>query len=117
LLIDSTTLRTDTVLRQEIFTKIFTTATQSAASLLRWIVFQPKYKGYDFIAGLYKGFSRKASFVPYTYLVYPYKDSVAFFKLLEKRLRELERFTPNVVSLDTFAFSKKFSEESKRSMS
>ncbi|MBS1599875.1 MAG: L,D-transpeptidase family protein [Bacteroidetes bacterium] len=105
---DSVTLRTDTVLKKEIFVNTFTTAMQSGNIAASLDSLQPKYREYDSLKIYTKKFLATASFNPFTYLVYPYKDSVAFFKLLEKRLRELGEISPDVVNPDTIAFSKIF---------
>ena len=105
---DSTTLRTDTILKREIFNNAFTNAQQSANIKAILDSLEPKYKGYDSLRTYTKEFLAKASFTPYTYLVYPYKDSVAFFKLMEKRLHELGEIAPETSNLDTLAFWKIF---------
>jgi len=103
---DSVTLRTDTVLHRGIFTKTFIAVIQSGDIAGTFRNLEPKYRGYDSLRAYTKNFLAKATFNPYTYLVYPYKDSVAFFKQLEKRLHELGLITPEASNLDTIAFMK-----------
>lgn len=105
---DSVTLRTDTTLKKELFNNAFTAAMQSGNIKAQLDSLEPRYKGYDSLRAYTKDFLAKAAFKPYTYLVYPYKDSVEFFKLVEKRLHELGEISPEMVNLDTIAFSKVF---------
>jgi L,D-transpeptidase YcbB len=102
---DSVTLRTDTVLAPGLFSQTLSTALQSGAIAAVLHHLEPKYKGYDSIKTYLRGFLLKANFAPYTYLSYPYKDSVAFFKTLEKRFHELDLVPQNMSNLDTLAFA------------
>ena len=103
---DSVTLRTDTVLHKEIFLQALSDVKQtgSVAAVLEKL--EPKYPGYDSLRKYLREFLAKADFKPYTYLVYPYKDSIAFFHLFEKRLHEIGIIQPNAANLDTLAFQR-----------
>jgi len=111
---DSVTLRTDTILKRKIFINAFTSAKQSGDIISVMHALEPRYKGYDSLKTYLSRFLSKADFKPCTYLSYPYKDSVFFFKQLEKRLHELNELTPDMNNLDTIAFSriiKKYQKE------
>ena len=101
---DSVTLRTDTVLDKKIFTQTLADAIHSGNIDSTFRTLEPKYKGYDSLRAYIKKFLAKADFKPYTFLAYPYKDSVAFFHLLEKRLHELNLMPATMVNPDTLAF-------------
>jgi len=67
---------------------------------------EPQLPGYRELRSGVKGFVDTSAFHQYTYLDYPYTDSIAFFELLKKRLYEekvLDSLTP---SMDTIAFKK-----------
>ncbi len=50
---------------------------------------EPKHKGYQVLRKSIKPFLDSAKFIPaYTYVPYPYKDSIAFIKKLVRRLKE-----------------------------
>ncbi len=101
---DSVTLRKDTILNEQVFTHALDTFFQSKDIAATFHSLEPKYKGYDSLRIYTKKFLAKADFKPYTYLDYPYKDSVAFFKLLEKRLHEIGILPQKSENLDTTAF-------------
>jgi murein L,D-transpeptidase YcbB/YkuD len=103
---DSVTLRTDTVLRDTVYQAALQQAIQSGSITGVLQSLEPKYKGYDSLKAYTKNFLAKADFKPFTYLVYPYKDSVAFFKQVETRLKELGEIAPDMVNLDSAALSK-----------
>jgi murein L,D-transpeptidase YcbB/YkuD len=102
---DSVTLRKDTILPASLFISTFETAVESGNLESSLQGLEPKYRGYDSLKAYIKEFLTKANFTPYTYLVYPYKDSVAFFQLLQKRLQELGVIpqSQQPLNLDTFA--------------
>ena len=77
---DSVTLRTDTLLSDTVFTRTLDSAllTGSVASALHSV--EPRHAGYDSLKAYIKDFLSSAKFKPFTYLFYPYTDSVAFFK-------------------------------------
>jgi L,D-transpeptidase YcbB len=103
---DSVTLRTDTVLSYGLYIKAFDSVfiLKSVKAAVRSL--EPNYKGYDSLKVYIPEFLSKSDFKPYTYLIYPYVDSVNFFKLLEKRFHELGLLSEEMVSLDTTAFQK-----------
>ncbi|PWT71059.1 MAG: hypothetical protein C5B59_18905 [Bacteroidetes bacterium] len=101
---DSVTLRVDTVLQKNLFLSTLSDAIQNGSVAMALQKLEPKYLGYDSLRTYTMNFLTKAKFVPYTYLVYPYKDSVTFFHSLEKRLHELNLLPPNANDLDSNAF-------------
>ncbi|HEX4851376.1 MAG TPA: hypothetical protein VFV08_11245, partial [Puia sp.] len=103
---DSVTLRMDTVLKKSIFLSALSEAIQSGNVATALQELEPKYKGYDSLRMYTTRFLSKAKFVPYTYLVYPYKDSIEFFHMLEKRLHELNLIPATANNLDSNAFKK-----------
>ncbi len=98
---DSVTLRKDTVLNDSIFTSAFQSMQQSGniTSVLNDL--EPKYAGYDSLKAYTRTFLSTAKFKPFTYLNYPYKDSIAFFKSLQIRLFELHYLTSDSTEPDT----------------
>jgi murein L,D-transpeptidase YcbB/YkuD len=98
---DSVTLRTDTILHNEIYGQTLVTALQSGNVTEALHKLEPKYKGYDSLKAYIRDFLGKARFDPYTYLIYPYRDSVAFSRLLEKRLHEIGALPPDKTDMDT----------------
>jgi len=103
---DSVTLRTDTVLPDTIYRASLQKAIQSGSVTDVFQSLEPKHRDYDSLKAYTKNFLAIADFKPFTYLTYPYKDSIAFFKLVEIRLRELGEITPEMVNLDSTGLSK-----------
>jgi murein L,D-transpeptidase YcbB/YkuD len=85
---DTVTLRTDTILRNNFYTAALNEALQTGNVSLVLHNLEPRTKGYDSLRAYIGAFLDSASFAPYTYLPYPYTDSVSFFHLLQKRLVE-----------------------------
>ena len=105
---DSVTLRTDTVLVSDMYRNALESALQTGSIAGPLHSLEPRYKGYDSLRAYIGNFLLKAEFKPYTYLKYPYSDSVSFFKLVEKRLHEVGELSPEKAGLDTLAFQKIF---------
>jgi murein L,D-transpeptidase YcbB/YkuD len=103
---DSVTLRTDTVLAYAVYKRVFDSVFLLKNLPAAFRSLEPEYKGYDSLKAYIPGFLSKADFKPYTYLVYPYIDSVSFFGVLEKRFHELGLLSQDTLSLDTTAFQK-----------
>ena len=100
---DSVTLRTDSLMPKKSYYALFNKVQDSGSLVTVLRSLEPKYRGYDSIKAYLKNFLAKANFTPYTYLVYPYSDSVSFFKLVEQRLHELGVLAPAQTNLDTLA--------------
>ncbi len=101
---DSVTLRTDTVLKDQIYLQTLDTSLRSGSIREPLHHLEPRYAGYDSLKAQIKNYLAKAVFTPYTYLYYPYKDSVSFFKSLQRRLQELGILSHDTFDMDTTAF-------------
>src|SRR5271154_1229648 len=101
---DSVTLRTDTAQRNSVFTDILDTITQSGNVTATLQNLEPKIKSYDSLRIYLKNFLATAKFKPYTYLVYPYKDSIDFFNQLKKRFFEVGIISSDSTAMDTTQF-------------
>ena len=97
---DTVTLRTDTVLTDSFYTTSLNEALQTGnvSQVLHRV--EPRSKGYDSLKAYIGRFLDSANFVPYTYLPYPYSDSVQFFHLLQKRLVETGNLSDTVPPMD-----------------
>jgi L,D-transpeptidase YcbB len=78
--------------------------TKSVASVLQEL--EPKLPGYQELKAGVKGFVDSTEFRQYTYLDYPYTDSIKFFNLLKKRLYEENIVDSMPELMDTAAFKK-----------
>lgn len=101
---DSVTLRTDTVLPTAFYTDALNKVMQQGSVAQVFHDLEPKSKGYDSLKAYIPEFLAGASFAPYTYLPYPYTDSVEFFRLLQKRLVETGDLPDSTASLDSNQF-------------
>lgn len=101
---DTVTLRTDTVVGNSFYTGNLNQALQSGniAGVLHAL--EPKSKGYDSLKSYIGAFMDSANFAPFTYLLYPYNDSVSFFHLLQKRLVETGDLSDIVPPMSIFQF-------------
>ena len=97
---DSVTLRTDTVITDSFYTTSLNEAMQTGnvSQVLHRV--EPRSKGYDSLKAYIGRFLDSANFAPYTYLPYPYSDSVQFFHLLQKRLVETGNLSDTVPPMD-----------------
>jgi murein L,D-transpeptidase YcbB/YkuD len=98
---DSVTLRKDSVLSDSVFTTAFQESLQSGSITSVLNKLEPRYAGYDSLKLYTRDFLANAKFVPFTYLEYPYKDSIAFFKSVQKRLHELNYLASDSTQPDT----------------
>ena len=85
---DTVTLRTDTLLQNSFYTTAFNMAFQTGNISQVLHNLEPRWKGYDSLKACIGAFIDSASFAPYTYLLYPYTDSISFFHQLQKRMVE-----------------------------
>ncbi|HEY0679502.1 MAG TPA: L,D-transpeptidase family protein [Chitinophagaceae bacterium] len=85
---DSTTLRKDSLIPDSFFIRqlgeaiLFRQVNEVLTNL------EPRHDGYDSIIAYLPRFLDSARFLPYTKVEYPYKDSIAFYASLQKRLLE-----------------------------
>ncbi len=99
---DSVTLRTDSILGDDFYRGVWDRVQQSGSvtSTLRQL--EPHEKAYDSLkTGLKFFLDSVGTFKRYTYLPFPFKDSVEFFKLLQKRLFESDLVTSPSEPIDT----------------
>jgi L,D-transpeptidase YcbB len=101
---DSVTLRTDTLLLDSFYTETLNQALQSGNVSKVLHDLEPRSKGYDSLKAYISSFLDSASFTPYTYLPYPYTDSVGFFHLLQKRLVETGNLSDTVPPMNLSKF-------------
>ena len=101
---DTVTLRTDTLLQNIFYTTVLNKALQSGNISQVLHELEPKRKGYDSLKSYIGPFLDSANFSPYTYLPYPYTDSVNFFHLLQKRLVETGNLSDTVPPMDSVKF-------------
>jgi L,D-transpeptidase YcbB len=101
---DSVTLRADTILLNSFFAGVLNKALQTGNVSQVLHDLEPKWKGYDSLKAYIGAFLDSASFAPYTYLTYPYTDSVGFFHLLQKRLVETGNLSDTVPPMSSSKF-------------
>jgi murein L,D-transpeptidase YcbB/YkuD len=101
---DSVTLRRDTLLKDSFYTGTLNAAllTGNVSQVLHKL--EPKWKGYDSLKSYIGTFLDSANFAAYTYLSYPYSDSVGFFHLLQKRLVETGNLSDTVPPMNSARF-------------
>lgn len=85
---DSVTLKKDSLYNDAFFIKNFYTATSQGTVIRTLQGLEPAYPGYQRIRRGIKSFLDSAHFRAYTYIKYPYKDSLQFIASLGKRLSE-----------------------------
>jgi murein L,D-transpeptidase YcbB/YkuD len=101
---DSVTLRTDTVLKDSFYISALNQALQTGNISQVLHNLEPHSRGYDSIKTYISTFLDSANFAPFTYLVYPYTDSVSFFHQLQKRLVETGNLSDSIPPMDTVKF-------------
>jgi murein L,D-transpeptidase YcbB/YkuD len=101
---DSVTLRTDAVLPDSFYTSVLNESLQKGniSQILHGI--EPRSKGYDSLKAYIGAFLDSANFAPYTFLPYPYNDSITFFRLLQKRLVETGNLADTVAPMNPGQF-------------
>jgi L,D-transpeptidase YcbB len=101
---DSVTLRTDTLLKDSFYTSTLNEAlsTGNVSQVLHKL--EPNWKGYDSLKSYIGAFLDSANFAAYTFLPYPYSDSVRFFHLLQKRLVETGNLSDTVPPMNPARF-------------
>lgn len=103
---DSVTLRKDTVLPDSLYLGLLhdVIARNEVQQPLQSL--EPRHPAYDSIKTYLSAFLDSANFVNYTFLAYPYTDSVRFFKQLQKRLYEDSLMPLLYNKIDTSLLSK-----------
>ena len=106
---DSISLRKDSLFNNEFYVKTFTELFKSQNLRVTLQNLEPRSPKYDSLKAAAKSFLDSAQFKRFTYLKYPYKDSLQFYGLLQKRLFELDVLPSPSDVLDTTAFKKAIS--------
>ncbi|HEY4060763.1 MAG TPA: L,D-transpeptidase family protein [Puia sp.] len=86
---DSVTLRKDSILPDNLFTKTLGSVLQNNSISASLDSLEPKSRRYDSLKAYLKDFLATARFRKLTWLDYPYKDSAAFYHSLALRLQEV----------------------------
>ena len=102
---DSVTLRKDSVLPDELFTRTLASSLQSGNISASLQALEPKSRGYDSLKAYIKDFLATARFRKLTWIQYPNKDSVAFRRSLFLRLQEVGYIDSTATDVDTAAFA------------
>ncbi len=101
---DSVTLRTDAVLPDSFYTIVLNESLQKGTISQILHSIEPRFKGYDSLKAYIGAFLDSANFAPYTFLPYPYNDSITFFRLLQKRLVETGNLADTVAPMNPGQF-------------
>lgn len=85
---DSITLRIDSLINDQYFLRMFSDAVSKGNIIESLQNLEPKYPEYKKIRAGIRNFLDSADFSDFTYLSYPYKDSLTFIKTIQQRLSE-----------------------------
>lgn len=85
---DSITVRKDSLLNDDYFIRQFNQATANNTIIQSFHNLEPTFAGYRLIRENIKSFLDSADLRDYTYIYYPFKDSLLFVKSLQKRFKE-----------------------------
>ena len=111
---DSLTMRKDTVIPDDFYVGIFKHILDSSQLTQTLATLEPSIPAYHDLKGSIGPFLDSVKFRDYTYLVYPYADSVQFFGLLQQRLVEEKIIDSADQSMDTTAFKKAITRYQKK---
>ncbi|HTI12297.1 MAG TPA: L,D-transpeptidase family protein [Puia sp.] len=100
---DSVTLRKDTLLPADLYTRTLTSALQTHDITATLQPLEPKNSRYDSLKAYIRDFLATARFRKLTWLDYPFKDSLAFYQSLTRRLQEVGYLDSAATSTDTTA--------------
>lgn len=103
---DSTTLRKDSLITDSFYLGQLQAVVESRQVNQVLENLEPNHTGYDSIKAYLPKFLDSADFSPYTKLVYPYKDSIAFYRQLQQRFFEVKILDTVVASPDTALMAK-----------
>ncbi|MGI8582382.1 MAG: L,D-transpeptidase family protein [Chitinophagaceae bacterium] len=101
LLPDSISLSANTSQTSVFFIKNLQTVIDNRSLISLLNALEPKHTGYKALKSGIKKFADSMDRKIYTYVVYPYKDSIAFVKNLQKRLQESGSLDPAVKHVDS----------------
>jgi murein L,D-transpeptidase YcbB/YkuD len=102
---DSVTLRKDSILPDELFTKTLASSLRSGNISASLQALEPKNRGYDSLKAYIKDFLATARFRKLTWIQYPNKDSAALRRSLFLRLREVGYIDSAAMDADTATFA------------
>ncbi len=88
LLPDSISLSADTTMLNRFFIKNLNLVTENKSLTSFFNSLEPTHNGYVELKNVIKKFVDSMDRKTYTYILYPYKDSLSFLKTLQKRLQE-----------------------------
>jgi len=103
---DSVSFRKDSLINDDYFVQNFNQAAANQNIITSLQNLEPKYPGYLYIKEAIADFLGAATFKKYTYLKYPFKDSLAFVKMLQQRLSEDSLLEKNSPVLDSISLSR-----------
>jgi L,D-transpeptidase YcbB len=103
---DSLTLNADSTITSDFYVDVFNNILGSKQLMANLDSLEPQYPEYQELKQSIGRFLDSVKFKNYTYLPYPYIDSIQFFSLLKLRLFEEKMFDSLPVSLDTTGFQK-----------
>ncbi|RYY10967.1 MAG: hypothetical protein EOO04_36050, partial [Chitinophagaceae bacterium] len=98
------TLQADTIINNDIFLNTFRQVVQTGQVREQFHSLEPKHPDYDSLKLGLKTYLDSISFKRYTYLVYPDRDSLGFYKKLQKRFFESDLVQSAVEPMDTAAW-------------
>jgi L,D-transpeptidase YcbB len=102
---DSVTLRKDTILAPDFFLNVYAQLQETNNLHGVFHALEPRHASYDSLkAGLKSFLDSVSSFKRYTYLPYPFKDSISFYALLQKRLFEEDVLPSATDDMDSIAW-------------
>src|SRR6186713_820038 len=101
---DSVTLRKDSVLPNRFYTNLLSNSVHSDSLPATLESLQPRNRGYDSLRAYIGEFLATARFRKLTWLEYPYKDSLSFYRDLTRRLQEVGYIDSALSHPDTAVF-------------
>jgi murein L,D-transpeptidase YcbB/YkuD len=110
---DSVSFKKDSLINDDFFVQQFSRAASNQNIITSLQSLEPKYPGYLHIREGLADFLSTANFKKYTYLKYPFKDSLAFIRLLQQRFSEDSLLQSNTPLLDSVSLSKVVSDYQK----
>jgi murein L,D-transpeptidase YcbB/YkuD len=101
---DTLDLHSDSLNNNEVYLKVLQNVINTKNLSGTFQQLEPRHKGYDSLKAGLRKFLDSAQFSKYTYLYYPFKDSIAFYKSLQMRLWEEDIIESATVPMDEALF-------------
>lgn len=111
---DSISLRRDSLINDDFFISYLNDAVGKNNVIKYLHNLEPKYSAYHKIKNNIKNFIDSAAFANYTYISYPYKDSLAFIKAVKQRLSEEGVVAEDIQQSDSIALAGAIKEYQQR---